>query len=191
MTDSKRQMTTSPWLRLGAELPIYADAILLVGPGSEECAGEIDLSKAVRWEPLAGQPRPQGPFSLVVCAETIAADARPAPLLLALWETMWEGAALYLHARVLTDPEESAYARFGAARVGEGDTEWLPGRLALRWTIETGGFDFDCWIEAGSAEPGGDADVYLRAVRTPRTPALVLATPIPVDGPGDPNGGVS
>jgi hypothetical protein len=95
---------------------------------------------------------------------------------------------LFLHARVLTDPQESTYARFGAARVDKGDTEWLPGRLALRWTIETGGFDLDRWIEAGGTEPGGEADAYLRAVRTPRTPALVLATPVPVDGPEDPKG---
>jgi hypothetical protein len=191
MTDRKGHVTMSPWLRLGAELPIFADSILLVGPGSEACAGEIDLSGAVRWNPLVGEPRPEGTFSLVVCAETIAADPHPANLLLSLWEAMWEGAALYLHARVLTDPEESTYARFGAARAGKGDTEWLPGRLALRWTIETGGFDFDRWIEAGGAESGGEAHGYLRAVRTPRTPALVLSTPVPVDGPGDANGGAS
>lgn len=191
MTDSGRQISSSPWRRLGAELPAYADSILLVGPGTEQCAGKIDLSKAVRWNPLAGESRPEGTFSLVVCAATITADPHPANLLLAIWEAMWEGAALYLHARVLTDPEVSAYARFGAARIGEGDAEWLPGRLALRWTIETAGFDSYRWIEAGGAEPGGDADAYLSAVRTPRTPALVLATPVPVDVPGDRNGGAS
>jgi hypothetical protein len=137
----------------------------------------------VRWNPLAGESRPDGSFDLIVCVATIEADPHPANLLLALWELMPVGATLLLHSRVLTDPAQSAYARFVAAHAAGGESEWLPGRLALRWTVETNGFDVARWIDAGSSAPRGEDDAFLVATRTARTPSLVLATPVPVDGP--------
>jgi hypothetical protein len=183
MTDAGKQTASSPWVRLGAELPDDRGvvSVLLVGPDG---AVGVDIAGAVRWDPAVAESRPDGPFELVLCAEAIQADPHPANLLLAIWELMPVGGTLLLHSRVLTDPGQSVYARFVAADAAEGDTEWLPGRLALRWSVETNGFDIARWIDAGSSEPSGEDDAYLVATRTERTPALVLATPIPVDGPG-------
>ena len=100
------------------------------------------------------------------------------------------GRALLLHSRVQTDPGQSAFARFVGAHAGVGDTEWLPGRLALRWTVETNGFDIERWIDAGSSASRGEDDAFLVATRTERTPSLILATPVPVDGPSQKRGGV-
>jgi hypothetical protein len=187
MSGVGRQDGSSPWTRLGANLPDGADSggTLLVGPAG---AAALGLDEAVRWDPVAGDARPAGQFGLAVCAEALQADAHPANLMLAIWEAMPVGGMLLLHSRVLTDPGQSAYARFVAADAGTGDTEWLPGRLALRWTVETNGFDIVRWIDAGSSEPRGEDDAYLIATRTERTPSLVLATPIPVDGPSQEGG---
>jgi|GEM_PF-2321388 len=185
MTDATRQPEASPWERLGAELPNDHGErrILLVGPARDGAAVGLGPDKTTGWDPAGGESPPEGPFDLVLCAAAIQADPHPANLLLALWETMAVGGTLLLHSRVLSDPAQSTYARFGAARAGTGDTEWLPGRLALRWTVETNGFDVERWLDAGSSDPRGEGEAYLVATRTERTPALVLATPIPVDGP--------
>jgi hypothetical protein len=184
MSGPQGQPSSSPWARLAAEVPSGSAPAraLLVGPGADD-AGALDAGELVHWNPLTGEPRPDGTFELVVCAAAIEADPHPANLLLAIWEVMADGATLLLHSRVLTDPAQSAYARFVAAHAGRGESEWLPGRLALRWTVETNGFDVERWIDAGSSAPRGEDDAFLVAARTARTPSLVLATPVPVDGP--------
>jgi hypothetical protein len=182
MTDTTQKAGSSPWARLEAELPSKPGRLLLVG--ADAPAG----TKATVWDPAAGEPRPEGAFDSVVCAGAIQAAAHPANLLLALWEVMPPGSPLLLHTRILTDPACSTFARFVAASAGVGETEWLPGRLALRWTVETNGFDLARWIESGPSEPAGEAEAYLEATRTERTPSLVLATPIPVDGPSQKGG---
>jgi hypothetical protein len=185
MTDARGQTRESPWARLAAELQgdEKAGRSLLVGPIDADGVKLVDAADAVHWDPVGEGSRPAGPFGLVLCAEAIQVDPHPANLLLALWEVMPVGGTLLLHSPVLTDPGQSPYARFVAADAGSGDTEWLPGRLALRWTVETNGFDIERWIDAGSSEARGQDDAYLVATRTERTPALVLATPVPVDGP--------
>jgi hypothetical protein len=181
MTDATRQTAASPWARLMAELPedLGERRVLVVGGAGP---GESELEKAAavtRWDPSGAEPRPTGPFDLVVAIGALQADPHPANLLSALCDLTAPEAVLLLHSRVLTDPEQSMFARF----VGAAGSEWLPGRLALRWTVETNGFDIDRWIDPGPSEPRGEGDAYLRATRNGRIPALVLATPIPVDGP--------
>jgi hypothetical protein len=180
MSDAGNKTATSPWIRLGTEVPEGVGRVLLVGPSD---AAGIKAGETVRWDPAGDGSRPDGAFDLVICAQAIQADPHPANLVLAIWEAMPVGGTLLLHSRVLTDPAQSVYARFVGADAGIGETEWLPGRLALRWTVETNGFDIVRWIDAGSSERAGEDDAYLVATRTERTPALVLATPIPVDSP--------
>jgi hypothetical protein len=188
MTDATRQADRSPWSRLGAELPddVKGLRVLLVGPKPD--AADLDLGGAetTHWD-RSGAP-PEGPFDLIVTAEAIQANPHPANLLMAFCDLAAPGARLLLHSRILTDPEHSTYARFVAADGGRGDTEWLPGRLALRWTVETNGFDVERWIDAGSSEPRGEGDAYLSATRNERLPALFLATPVAVDPPGTKGG---
>lgn len=156
----------TPLERLAAELADDSggEGLLVVSPAP---ATAIDAA-TVRWDPCGSAPPPQGTFARVLCAEAIQAGSHPANLLVALWEMMPVGGTLFLHSRVLTELAHSAFARFGS-------TEWLPGRLALRWTVETNGFDFDRWIDAGPSR-FGDGDAYLVAIRSERIPALVFAT---------------
>jgi hypothetical protein len=187
MTDATRQTTASPWTRLGAELPSDLDKrnVLLVG------TGDLDVKRAAkveRWDPADDAAPPSGPFDLFVSAAAIDARPHPANLLTALCAVAAPGATLLLHSRVLTDPGQSTFARFVGAHAGLGEAEWLPGRLALRWTVETNGFDIERWIDAGPSEPRGEGDAFLVATRNERTPALTLATPAMVDGPSQKGG---
>jgi hypothetical protein len=191
MTEPTPQTTASPWARLGAELPedLGKRRVLVVGLAGE--SGELALEGAaevVHWDPTGTAPRPDGLFDLFVSAGALQADPHPANLLTAFCNVAAPGATLLLHSRVLTDPEQSMYARFVGADAGVGGTEWLPGRLALRWSVETNGFDIVRWIDAGPADPRGEADAFLLATRNERTPALILATPATVDGPSQKGG---
>lgn len=143
---------------------------------------------------LLAQKRPdddwaaEGPYDAILCRDTVQRDPHPARLLLTLWEALADGGRLVLAAPVMTAAERSRYARFVAVSAGAGETEWLPGRLALRWSLETSGFDVERWL-AGTEDALGDvADAALVAVRTDRWPSLVLATPTKpeevADGPG-------
>ncbi|HEY0277006.1 MAG TPA: hypothetical protein VGC32_01935 [Solirubrobacterales bacterium] len=159
------------------------DRILLVGPKSGSRDGGIQAADPAYWDPTVGESVPDARFALVICAEAIHADQHPADLLLGIWEAMKVGGKLLLHSRVLADPKQSMYARFGSLGVGADDAEWLPGRLALRWTVETNGFDIERWIDAGLSAAGAEDDAYLVATRSERTPGIVLSTPVPVDTP--------
>jgi hypothetical protein len=127
--------------------------------------GELDAE----WEKVG--------YDLVVCRDVIQRNPHPACLLNRLWGVMTEGGSLLLHSPVLTDPEKSRFARFVAANAGAGSTEWLPGRLALRWSVETSGFDIEGWLATEDRPKSGVAGAALVAARTTRLPSLMLATP--------------
>ena len=116
-------------------------------------------------------------YDLVVCRDVIQRDPHPANLLTRLWGVLTEGGTLLLHCPVMTEPEKSQYARFVAADAGTGSTEWLPGRLALRWSVETSGFDVGGWLATADRPQDGVAAAALVATRTTRLPSLMLATP--------------
>jgi hypothetical protein len=143
---------------------------------------------------LLAQRRPdddwaaEGPFDFIVCRNAIQADPHPARFLLALWEALAEGGTLVLASPVMTAVARSRYARFVAVSADAGATEWLPGRLALRWSLETSGFDVERWLATAEDAPGAVADAAVVAVRTARWPSLILATPTKpeeeTNGPG-------
>jgi SAM-dependent methyltransferase len=123
----------------------------------------------IRWDELDAQRH--GTFDLVHCNGALQRTAAPMNLLGRLWTLMGPGGTLLLGSSVLDRPELSRYARFTEAP-GSGPG-WLPGRLALRWMVETSGFDAEGWFGEG---PGPQAEpptgsVYLSAVRTERRPA--------------------
>jgi hypothetical protein len=175
----------SHWQRFEADVPASLEGVrvLDIGPaaGSDEISAEL-AGRGADSHVVTGPGSPDSwgtGFELVVCREALQGDAHPANLLTAIWNASAEGAKLLLHSLVMTDAGLSAYARFVAASAGVGDTEWLPGRLALRWTIETSAFDVERWIDAGA--DGGRDDAYLVATRTQRIPSLILATPVPAE----------
>jgi SAM-dependent methyltransferase len=128
--------------------------------------------EAIRWDGL--DPQRHGLFDLVHCNRVLERVASPMNLLGQLWTLMTPGGTLLLGSSVLDAPELSAHAHFTGAWGEQGPgAGWLPGRLALRWMVETSGFGPEAWFGEG---PGGQAEppivsLYLRAVRTERQPA--------------------
>ncbi len=177
---AERDMTL--WKLLGSAVPddLAGKRVLDVAPpgDADQVSSELDGRGAellVRADPDAEWKK--AGYDLVVCRDVLQRDPHPARLLTRLWEVMTEGGTLFLHSPVMTEAEKSRFARFVAASAGTGSTEWLPGRLALRWSVETSGFDVERWLATEDAPESGVARAALVAVRTTRLPSLMLATP--------------
>lgn len=112
-------------------------------------------------------------FDLVHCA-AFDSDLQPLSLYAWLWQVAAPGSLLLLEASVLPDAESSQYARFlPASESPTGRPRWVPGRLALRWTVENSGFDVQGWLP-GLPGSAGLAVARLQAVRVERSPARDL-----------------
>jgi Methyltransferase domain len=181
MSDLKAETNVTAEL-LASALPtkLTGKRVLLLSPAADE-ALSAELSK--RKPAVLAERSPDdawgadGPYDFIVCRDVIQADPHPAKLVLALWEALADAGALVLAAPVMTASVRSRYARFVAAAAGAGATEWLPGRLALRWSLETSGFDVERWLASAEDAPGEVGEGALLAVRTKRWPSLILATP--------------
>jgi hypothetical protein len=182
MTDGTPDRETQLWEVLGPAIPadLAGKRVLDVAPAGNADRVSTELASRgadlllradldAEWE--------QAGYDLVVCRDVIQRDPHPARLLTRIWGVMAEGGTLLLHSPVMTEPENSHYARFVAAGAGSGSTEWLPGRLALRWSVETSGFDVGGWLATGDGGESGIASAALVADRTTRLPSLMLATP--------------
>jgi SAM-dependent methyltransferase len=119
---------------------------------------EAGLPKGV--EPEAGR------FDFVLCHNALRASPYPMALLTDLWRLTSPGGVLLLEADTLAEPERSQCASFVSEGSGRG---WVPGRLALRWMVESCGFDVERWLD----QPLDSAAerTCLRAVRAEREPA--------------------
>jgi len=177
------------WSVLGPEVPedLAGRLVLDVSDpglaidGSSEALLARGAREVVRWQPPGDIERdPSEGFDFVYCRDTLQRDPHPMNFLSRLWHLTAEGATLLLESRVIPAPEQSRYARFVAgAAGGDSSPEWLPGRLALRWSVETSGFDVGRWLPSPAGEPKDAQAVsaYLRATRVARQPALDLAIP--------------
>jgi hypothetical protein len=191
MTGSGPLDSNSHWAILGPELPADLDGhrVLDVGAAASEDRAEAaeafrerGAQDVVAWEPPGDLGEPGEPFSLVYCRDALQQDRHPMNFLSRLWHLTSEGALLLLESQILPAPELSRFARFVAgAERGDSSPEWLPGRLALRWSVETSGFDVEGWIDSElEASAGhGRPSAYLRASRAARQPAIDLAIPGP------------
>lgn len=181
MSDLKTDTTVTAGL-LAAALPteLAGRRVLELAPSPDKALAE-ELSAREPASLVQMGPEDEwgakGPYDSIVCRQVIQADPHPARLLLAIWEALVEGGALVLAAPVMTAVARSRYARFVASSAGAGGTEWLPGRLALRWSVETSGFDVERWLVSAEDAPGETAEAALLATRTVRWPSLILATP--------------
>jgi tRNA (mo5U34)-methyltransferase len=125
----------------------------------------------VGWQDL--DPAQHGQFDLAHCNGVLYHERNPIGMLERLWEVVKPGGTLLLGSMMLADPTTSEYARFvPTSYYGDPTWWWVPGRLALRWMIETSGFDVE--TEFGEAAgPGGEFQTingYFAAVRTERVP---------------------
>jgi tRNA (mo5U34)-methyltransferase len=119
----------------------------------------------LRWEDL--DPRVHGSFDLVHCHGVLYHERHPVALLERLRAMLAPEATLFLGSMMLADPEVSEYARFvPGAYFGDPTWWWVPGRLCLRWMLESAGLEV--LDEFGLHDyPSGEFAVvngYLRAV---------------------------
>ena len=112
----------------------------------------------VDFQPLGWQdldPAVHGTFDLVHCHGVLYHEMHPMALLQRLREMLAPGGALYFGSMMLADPEMSEYARFvpGAYYV-DATWWWVPGRLAMRWMLESVGFDVRRQLAVYDGPPG-------------------------------------
>ncbi len=166
-----------------ADLPDLSGArALLLGAGPEDIVAlaKCEGAEVIEAECLGQMDEEeQGGLQLVYLAPGSEAEAHPISTFAALWHLVELGGTLVVGAPILTDPQLSQEARPLPASGGASRIRWLLGRLALRWMVETSGFDFKEWIsDPDWPRPGAEPDTaYLRATRVARQPALDLARP--------------
>jgi SAM-dependent methyltransferase len=125
----------------------------------------LDPARLLEVDDRAAVAGPAGSFDFVLCHDPLRFSPDPAALLSELWRLAASGGVLLLEAEVLPGSEHSAYARFVPPdHRGPG---WVPGRLALRWLVESCGFDLECWL--GETDDLGPR-AALRAIRSDRDP---------------------
>ena len=125
----------------------------------------------IGWQEL--HPERHGIFDLAHCNGLLYHERNPIGLLERLWELVRPGGTLLLGSMMLADPTLSAHARFvPTSYYSDESWWWVPGRLALRWMVETSGFDVESEFGVAPGPPGEFETIsgYLRATRTGRAP---------------------
>jgi SAM-dependent methyltransferase/predicted O-methyltransferase YrrM len=117
-----------------------------------------------------------GRFDIVHCNGVLYHEPHPIRMLQRLRTVVADDGQLLIGSMMLPDPELSEYVRFVAGSyAGDPTWWWVPGRLALRWMLESTGFSVD--EEFNTSEgPRGQFSVinaYLRC--TPRESSALLA----------------
>lgn len=101
------------------------------------------------WETL--DPQRDGTFELVHCHGLLHRVLEPTALLRTLRRLAACRGTLLISSMMLADPERSEYLRFVPDRhAGDPPLWFIPGRLALRWMVQTAGFDVEA--EFGESE---------------------------------------
>jgi tRNA (mo5U34)-methyltransferase len=130
----------------------------------------VDFQR-IGWQDL--DPAVHGTFDLVHCHGVLYHEPNPMGLLARLSQLTAPGGTLLLGSMMLADPTLSEYARYvPLSYYGDPTWWWVPGRLALRWLIETAGFDV---AEAFGESPGPPGEFptingYVRGIRADRPP---------------------
>lgn len=117
----------------------------------------------VDFQPLGWQdldPAVHGTFDLVHCHGVLYHDMHPMALLQRMREMLAPGGALYFGSMMLGDPEMSEYARFvPGAYYGDSTWWWVPGRLAMRWMLESVGLEVRRQLAVHDGPPGEFATI--------------------------------
>ncbi len=117
----------------------------------------------VDFQPLGWQdldPALHGTFDLVHCHGVLYHDMHPVALLQRLREMLAPGGTLYFGSMMLADPELSEYARYvPGAYYGDATWWWVPGRLAMRWMLESVGLEVLRQLPVHDGPPGEFATI--------------------------------
>lgn len=117
----------------------------------------------VDFQPLGWQdldPAVHGTFDLVHCHGVLYHDMHPMAMLQRLRQMLAPGGTLYFGSMMLADPELSEYARFVPGAYYEDATWWwVPGRLAMRWMLESVGLTVRRQLALHDGPPGEFATI--------------------------------
>jgi tRNA (mo5U34)-methyltransferase len=130
----------------------------------------VDFQR-IPWQEL--DPERHGTFDLVHCHGVLYHEPNPMGLLARLWQLTAPGGTLLLGSMMLADPTQSEYARYvPLSYYGDPTWWWVPGRLVLRWLVETAGFDVDKAFGESPGPPGEFETIngYVRGIRADRPP---------------------
>jgi len=109
-------------------------------------------------------------FGIACVDGAIEVEPNPMGLLGRIWTACEPGALLVLGAQVAADARLSQYA----VKLDDGPRRgWLPGRLTLRWMVETSGFAVESIEDRPSGGDSPAADCVLVATRVDRNPVVV------------------
>jgi tRNA (mo5U34)-methyltransferase len=129
----------------------------------------------LRWQEL--DPERHGRFDLIHCHGVLYHEVHPMVLLQRLHEMLADDGVVLFGSMMLADAELSEYARFvPGSYYKDPSWWWVPGRLAMRWMLESVGLQVEEDFGLSPGPPGEFATVngYLRAVRG--EPAAGLTT---------------
>jgi tRNA (mo5U34)-methyltransferase len=118
----------------------------------------------LKWEDL--DPAVHGTYDLVHCHGVLYHELHPMAMLERLRAMLAPGGTLFFGSMMLASPELSEYARFvPGAFYGDPTWWWVPGRLCMRWMLETAGFEVQYEFGVHDGPPGEFPVVngYLRA----------------------------
>jgi tRNA (mo5U34)-methyltransferase len=111
--------------------------------------------RRLKWEAL--DPLQHGTFDIIHCNNLLHRVLEPVALLQRLRSMTADNGTLLIGSMMLGDPERSEFLRFVPDRHAGDPTWWfIPGRLALRWLVETAGFE----VEAELGETEGPRDGF-------------------------------
>ncbi|MCW2954495.1 MAG: cmoB [Conexibacter sp.] len=126
------------------------------------------------WEQL--DPDELGRFDLVHCHGVLYHEPHPSLLLEHLRAMLTDDGTLLFGSMMLADPELSEYARYvPGSYYGDATWWWVPGRLAMRWMLESAGLTVVEEFGVSDGPPGEFRTVngYFRATRgEPVVPSL-------------------
>ena len=134
----------------------------------EEIYGSGVDFQPLKWEDL--DPEKQGRFDLVHCHGVLYHELHPMGMLERLRDMVADDGTLLFGSMMLGDPELSEYARFvPGAYYGDPTWWWVPGRLCMRWMLETAGLEVTAEFGLHDGPPGEFPVVngYFEARRAP------------------------
>jgi hypothetical protein len=173
-----------------AALPASLDGrrVLDLGPldpANRQCFHALDAEEVVEESaPLSHNPGHPGGFDFIHCG-ALPVNGRQLVILSRLWWLAAPSATLLLGSRVIDDVEASRCLAVEATSAA--GLEWIPGRLALRWMVESSGFDVLRWFAEETAIGDLSASfTYLAARRNNRMPVLLEQAGSPPEGDSSP-----
>jgi tRNA (mo5U34)-methyltransferase len=128
--------------------------------------------QALGWQDV--DPAVHGTFDLIHCHGVLYHDLHPVALLQRLRELLNPDGLLYFGSMMLADPEMSEYARFvPGPYYSDATWWWVPGRLAMRWMLETCGLEVVRQLPTHPGPPGEFATINGYFVCAPGDPSPI------------------